>query len=251
LEFASRVACLAAIADAIRAKLNPNPADISSVMDDISKLLDTSITGVAMPSKAAPVMDLSKIDFEALRKRFKESKHKNTDLEVLKAAIHAQLERLIRLNKTRTDFQAKFEELIESYNAGSLNIEDLFNELLSLSRTLSEEQQRHVREHMTEEELVVFDILTRPAPDLSTEERAEVKKVAKQLLERLKELLVLDWRKRQAARARVEDAIKDLLDTGLPSAYSTDLYKQKCSALFEHFYESYPERDANVYTAPA
>jgi hypothetical protein len=30
---------------------------------------------------------------------------------------------------------------------------------------------------MTEEELVVFDILTRPAPELSTEERAEVKKV--------------------------------------------------------------------------
>jgi hypothetical protein len=29
------------------------------------------------------------------RKRFKESKHKNTDLEVLKAAIRAQLEKLI------------------------------------------------------------------------------------------------------------------------------------------------------------
>ena len=34
-------------------------------------------------------MDLTKIDFEALRSRFKESKHKNTDLEVLKAAIRA------------------------------------------------------------------------------------------------------------------------------------------------------------------
>lgn len=249
LGFAGRVACLAAIADAIRAKLNPNPADISGVMGDISKLLDTSITGVAMPAKPAAVMDLSKIDFETLRKRFKESKHKNTDLEVLKAAIRAQLEKLIRLNRTRTDFRAKFEELIESYNAGSLNIEDLFNELVALSRTLGEEQQRHVREHMTEEELVVFDILTRPAPELSTEERTEVKKVAKQLLERLKALLVLDWRKRQAARARVEDAIKDLLDSGLPRAYSTDLYKQKCSAVFEHFYESYPESDANIYTA--
>jgi len=191
---------------------------------------------------------LSKIDFEALRKRFTESKHKNTDLEVLKAAIRAQLEKLIRLNKTRTDFRAKFEELLESYNAGSLNIEQMFNDLVALSGALSEEQQRHVREHMTEEELVVFDILIRPAPELSTEERAEVKKVARQLLERLKELLVLDWRKRLAARARVEDAIKDLLDTGLPRAYSTDLYKQKCSAIFEHFYESYPERDANVYT---
>ncbi len=249
LEFASSTACLAAIAGAIRAKLNPNPADISGVMGDIGKLLDASITGVAMPSKPTPLMDLSKIDFEALGKRFKQSKHKNTDLEVLKAAIRANLEKLIRLNKTRSDFREKFEELIESYNAGSRNIEDLFNELLALSRTLSEEEHRHIREHMTEEELVVFDILTRPAPELSTEERAEVKKVAKQLLERLRELLVLDWRKRQSARARVEDAIKDLLDTGLPRAYSTDFYKQKCSAVFEHFYESYPERDANVYIA--
>ena len=249
VEFTSVAACLAAIAGAIRAKLNPNPADISAVMGDITKLLDTSITGVAMPSKPAPIMDLSKIDFEALRKRFKESKHKNTDLEVLKAAIRAQIERLVRLNKTRADFQEKFEELIESYNAGSRNIEDLFNELLALGRTLSEEELRHVREHMTEEELVVFDILTRPAPELSTEERVEVKKVAKQLLERLKELLVLDWRKRQSARARVEDAINEALDEGLPRAYSTDLYKRKCSAVFEHFYESYPERDTNVYAA--
>jgi len=31
LEFAGRAACTATIADAIRAKLNPNPADISAV----------------------------------------------------------------------------------------------------------------------------------------------------------------------------------------------------------------------------
>ena len=37
---------------------------------------------------------------------------------------------------------------------------------------------------------MVFDSLIRPAPELSTEERVEVKKVARQLLERLKELLV-------------------------------------------------------------
>lgn len=57
----------------------------------------------------------------------------------------------------------KFEALIEAYNAGSRNIEELFEELLRLSRNLSEEQQRHVRENMTEEELVVFDIPDRIA----------------------------------------------------------------------------------------
>ena len=94
------VSCLAAIADAIRAKLNPNPANISEVMADIGALLDLSITGVSMP-KGEKLLDLSKIDFDALRNKFSQAKHKNTDLEVLKAAVRVQLERLVRLNKTR------------------------------------------------------------------------------------------------------------------------------------------------------
>jgi type I restriction enzyme R subunit len=247
VEFSGRVACIIAIAAAIRTKLNPNRPDITEVMGDIAKLLDASITGVDMPVKPAPVMDLSKIDFEALRSRFKESKHKNTELEVLKAAIRAQLEKLIRLNKTRADFAKKFEELIESYNTGSRNIGELFEELVKLSRNLSEEQQRHVRENMSEEELVIFDILTRPAPELSAEERAEVKKVAHELLARLKQLLVLNWRQKSSARSQLKLAIEDVLDTGLPRAYDKPLYQQKCAVLFEHVYESYPERDAGVY----
>jgi type I restriction enzyme R subunit len=249
LEFAGRAACLAAIADAIRTKLNPNPADITEVMGDIGKLLDASITGVDMPAKPAPVMDLSKIDFKALRSRFKESKHKNTDLEVLKAAIRAQLEKLISLNKTRADFAEKFEELIESYNQGSQSIEGLFEELLKLSRNLNQEQERHVRENMTEEELVIFDILTRPAPELSADERAEVKKVARELLNKMKLLLVLNWRQKSTARSQLKLTIEDVLDTGLPRTYTPELYRQKCSALFEHVYECYPERDTGIYAA--
>jgi type I restriction enzyme R subunit len=119
--------------------------------------------------------------------------------------------------------------------------------LLKLSRNLSAEQQRHVRENMTEEELVIFDILTRPAPELSADERAEVKKVATLLLDRIKALLVLNWRQKSTARSQLKLTIEDVLDTGLPRAYDTPLYAQKCSALFEHIYERYPERDAGVF----
>ncbi|CAK0740345.1 type I restriction enzyme, R subunit [Gammaproteobacteria bacterium] len=241
LAFFARIACLSAIADAIRAKLNPGPADISAVMASINQLLDASITGVDMPTESSRAIDLSKIDFEALDQRFKKSRHKNTDLEVLKAAIRAKLEEMIRVNRTRIDFLEKFEALIESYNSGSRNIDDLFEELLQLSRTLSEEQHRHIRENMTEEELVIFDILTRPAPELGSEERAEVKKVARELLEKIKQLLVINWRQKSAARARLRLVIENTLDEGLPRAYSPPLYQQKCGALFEHFYEHYAE----------
>ncbi|MBK5255460.1 MAG: DUF3387 domain-containing protein, partial [Vicinamibacteria bacterium] len=251
LEFFTRVSCIGAIAAAIRSKLNPSPADISEVMGGIRGLLDESISGVRAAEPDGTAIDLSKIDFRAPAAKFKQSEHKNTDLEVLKAAVRAQLEMLIRLNKMRANFQEKFEELIAAYNAGSKNIEQVFEELLALSRDLSAEQQRHVRESMSEEELVIFDILTRPAPELSTEERGEVKKVARDLLARLKLLLVLNWRQKSSARSQLKIAIEDVLDSGLPRAYDKTLYARKCTAVFEHVFESYPERDVGVYATQA
>jgi type I restriction enzyme R subunit len=70
--------------------------------------------------------------------------------------------------------------------------------------------------------------------------------VAKDLLARLKTLLVLNWRQKSAARSSLKLAIEDTLDN-LPKGYNRPLYAQKCSALFEHVYESYPERNAGVY----
>jgi type I restriction enzyme R subunit len=246
IEFSVRVAGILTLAGAIRVKLSPNPPDIATILAQITDLLDESITGLTIRQGGPPAIDLSKINFEALAQRFKKSKHKNTDLEALKAAIQAKLEKLVRLNRTRADFAEKFEALIESYNNGSRNIEQLFEELLKLSNSLNDEQERHVRENLSEEELVIFDILTRPAPELSTAEREEVKKVAKELLTRLKTLLVLNWRQKSAARSSLKLAIEDTLDT-LPESYDRPLFAQKCTAVFEHVYESYPERNAGVY----
>jgi type I restriction enzyme, R subunit len=96
-----------------------------------------------------------------------------------------------------------------------------------ISRALTDEQQRHVQEQLSEDELTVFDILTRPGPNLTTEERNEVRKVACQLLLRLKVAASFNWRQTAQARARVRLAIEDEIDEGLPKKYSAELYKQK------------------------
>jgi type I restriction enzyme R subunit len=249
IEFASRCGCLAAIAEEIRTTVDP--PDISHVLQGIQELLDQSIATVpfTIGDEKGGFFDLSKIDFEALGKKFDKKKPSNTDLERLKAAVKAQLERMVLLNRTRADYLEKFQELIDGYNAGSRNIEEIFKELLALSNILTEEQSRHVRERLSEEELTIFDILTRPGPDLTSDEREEVKKVAKQLLAKLKDLLVLGWRLKVGARAQVRLAIEDALDDGLPRAYSKDLYQTKCTAVFEHVYESYQGEGKSVYTA--
>jgi type I restriction enzyme R subunit len=66
-------------------------------------------------------------------------------------------------------------------------------------------------------------------------------------LARLKELLVLNWRQKATARSQLKLTIEDTLDSGLPRAYSPEIYQSKCSAVFEHLYEKYPERNAGVY----
>ena len=71
-----------------------------------------------------------------------------------------------------------------------------------------------------------------------------LEKRARELLARLKALLVLNWRQKASARSQLKLTIEDTLDTGLPRPYTPDLYRQKCSALFEHVYESYAERNA-------
>ncbi len=91
--------------------------DISEAIAKVNDLLDESIAAdgyIRSEPHGRGIIDLAKIDFDALAKRFKQSKKKNVDLEQLKAAIRAQLNKLIRLNRTRADYLTKFEELIES-----------------------------------------------------------------------------------------------------------------------------------------
>ncbi len=93
------------------------------------------------------------------------------------------------------DLVERFEKLVADYNAGSINTETFFKELLKFSHALTEEEARSLSEGLTEEQLAIFDLLIRPAPNLSKAEEVQVKKVAEELLAVLKrDKIVLDWR---------------------------------------------------------
>ena len=247
-EFAGTVGVLNTIAASIREKLYPNPPDISAVMGQIGQVLDQSITGIAIRDQGPPSIDLSKIDFQALADKFKKKRNKKTELEELKALIAAHLARMVQLNPTRADFREKFEALIASYNAGSRSVEEIYKQLLQLSLQLSQEQQRHIRENLSEEELAMFDILLQSAPNLSDSDRAKVKQSARELVERIKALLVLNWQQKSSARAKLKLQIQEALDIGLPRAYTPELYQQKCEAVFAHIEKAYPERELSIYS---
>ncbi len=253
-EFGEAVAPVQVIAGQIRA-LTP-PADISQVMQQVESLLDRSIAaeGYLIRETDDPDerwVDLSGVDFDQLAETFK-SGRKRTLNEKLKGKVAQKLMAMVRVNRTRMDYLEAFQALIDAYNAGSLNAESFFQQLVAFAQSLNEEERRGVGEQLDEEELALFDLLTKPQIDLTDTERDKVKATARELLATLKAgKLVLDWRKRQQARAEVRVTIEKVLDSGLPRAYGPELFEEKTAAVFQHIYDAYYGAGRSVYAAAA
>jgi type I restriction enzyme, R subunit len=95
---------------------------------------------------------------------------------------------------------------------------------------LNEEEKRAMGEQLDEEELALFEA------------------TARDLLKTLKTWkLVLDWRKRQQARAEVRVTIEKVLDQGLPGIYAPELFEQKTTAVFQHVYDAYYGAGRSAY----
>ncbi len=129
--------------------------------------------------------------------------------------------------------------MIDEYNSGAINVEVFFGRLVEFTKALDEEDKRTIAEQLSDEELAIFDLLTKPEMSLTKKEKELVKKVARELLATLKrEKLVIDWRTKQQARAAVQLAIQDTLDA-LPPSFERPVYAQKCELIYQHVYDSY------------
>ena len=236
------------------------PEDIGSVMAEVERLVDMSIVArryVIRETKAeygeGRYLDLSKIDFDALREKFATS-YKHTEAEKLRSAIASKINTMLKLNKGRINYQEKFEQIIADYNAGSSNVDIFYTQLLDFVHDdLQAEEKRHLAEQLSEEELTVFDMLMKSEENgvaLTESEQEQVKKVVRTLLETLKHgKLILDWRKKQQAQAAVKKTVRDTLRQELPPAYSQQLRELKWQEIFQHIYESYDGDGKSIYVA--
>jgi type I restriction enzyme R subunit len=250
-EFSRLRAVTKFLADAI-AEYTERP-DVAGVMGRVEQLLDESIAAneyLIPENEAEALFDLGAVDWAGLEEAFKQGRPR-TAAQRLRSLMSAQIAALVRLNPMRVDLVERFEKLVADYNAGSMNVEAFFQELLAFKKTLTEEEARALSEGLDEERLAVFDLLMRPAPELSEAEKTQVKKVADELLSTLKHgKLVLDWRKQQATRAAVHVAVEETLDR-LPEAFTRQIYAQKCDAVYQHVFDSYWDDGHSVYELAA
>lgn len=221
--------------------------EVKKLAQQVEELLNESINLKSYEIKAGEKLDLSKIDFEELQRRILKEK-KLALLEKLKATITSKLSVMLRINDMRKHFQEKFERIIDEYNAGKLTMEQMYIQLVALTNDLTAEEKRHLDENLSEEELAILDILTKPEPKLSKKEFEIVKAAAQKLVMVIKkEKLVLNWRKKQSTRAKVKEAIETICDEALPKIYDKELFQEKCNHLYDHFYDCYNNANDNIY----
>ena len=235
------------IASRIREVIDED-TDISQVKKDLESLLDRSIRAGEYVIKNTPKLkDLSKIDFEDLRKFFDDSDTKNIEAEHLSVELEKKIKEMVRKNKLRKYFLDRLNKLLREYNSGSHDLDVFFNQLIELAKELSKEDARAVSENLTEEELAVFDILRKE--NLNPAETDQVKKATKELLAKLKkEKLVLDWKKKQETQADVKITIQKILYDELPEpTYSEEDCEDRTQKVYFHVYDNYVDEKVNIY----
>ncbi|WP_245509480.1 type I restriction enzyme endonuclease domain-containing protein [Bradyrhizobium vignae] len=239
------VATLHVIAEAIRGKLGP--VDISAVSAKIEALLDEKIEGVAITApiiegdEAGGRVDLSAIDFDKLAKLF--SSRPRTAAEQLRSEVEAKAHHMAERNPTRVHLVEKLEKLVEAYNLGTVQVEAFFEALKALAAEMDEEERRAARENLSEDELAIFDLLTKPEPKLTKAQEAAVKKVARDLLEKLQEqLAVAEWQNKQQTRAAIQSTIRFTLNELPEDPYPESVWNEKVNAVWAFIFSRRQER---------
>lgn len=239
-DFYHEVTAVRVIASRIR-DVGSQSIDVSQVKKDLEDLLDKSIqAGEYVIPQHKKVKDLSKLDADALHKFFAKLDNKNIQADAMSAELQAKIEEMIRKNKKRAKFMERLISLLQEYNSGAHDVDQLFDDLIDLAKDLDKEEQRAVSENLTEDELAIFDLLIKD--NLNPDEVTEIKGATHELLTNLKPLLVPHWREFETNRAEVKIAITDLLFNKLPEpTYSEKDCELKGFEVYNFVYERYFE----------
>lgn len=186
--------------------------------------------------------DISKIDFDLLRREFAKRHDKNLVMKDIQDLLQERIARMVSANPSRINFYEKYQEIIHNYNAeqNRASIEKTFEDLMHLTEELSEEEKRYIKEGFeNDEQLSLYDILFKD--DLSKEDIKKLKNVAKDLLGKIKSMLkTMDHPfDKQETKASIAITIRDLLWQELPESYSDESITYYRDAVFNYISQQY------------
>ncbi|WP_312820505.1 type I restriction endonuclease subunit R [Kaistella carnis] len=227
--------------DAIYNKLNQKTksADVTEIIMKLQSVVNDSIVIDTVSEPINIAIDLSNLDADALRKAFEKVQRKNELVYDLNKAVENKLEQMLKENPLRMDFYDRYKEIVEAYNNGKSEAElkRSFEQLTAFIQTLSKEEKRAYLENLDEPTLSIFDLLIQNK-ELSKSEREQVKKVAKDTLEKLQneKLNIPNWKESREMKAGIKTTIYDQLLWLPEDKYTDEEVSLKSLAVYQHVY---------------
>lgn len=247
--FLKRYSAIEAIYNGLNQKVKK--ADISDIVLQLQRVVDENIEIEQDLTKDDVYIDLSRLDFDMLKKAYEKISSKNTMVYDLQKAIDQKLKKMLAENPLRLEYYEQYLKIIDEYNRGkdAQTTKKVFKDLVELLDKLSEEDTRAVKEGLDEETLAIFDLLKKE--NLTKKELEDVKKVAKKMLEMLKaqKLKVMRWRESEQVKAQVNTTIHDHLLYLPKEGYTDDEVEAKATDVYQHIYSNYYGGGESVYNS--
>ena len=219
--------------------------DTTDLMVEINRIINENVE-IEEPEEGlveSRQFDISRIDFDLLAAEFAKVKRKNLMIKDLGDLLQDRLAKMMSVNPSRVDYYVRYMGIIEMYNSEQdrTTIEKTFMELMDLAKSMSEEEQRYVREGFSsDEELSIYDLLF--SDNLSKDDITKIKKMSIDLLQKIKARIAeMDhWTDKQETRAAVDILIRDILFEEIPDSMfdRLDAYRR---AIYEHVYTHYKQ----------
>lgn len=100
---------------------------------------------------------------------------------------------------------------INAYLNGMLTNEEVISEMLKLAKQLAEAHKEGEQLGFTADELAFYDALTKPQAIKDFYENEELIAITKELADTLRKNKMIDWQRKESARAKMRTLIKRLL----------------------------------------
>lgn len=149
---------------------------------------------------------------EEYMEKIRRMKHKNIAVEMLRKLLENNIHVFARTGVVKSQlFSEKMQKLLKMYNNRLITSAEVIEELLNLSKEMTEAYKAGDEKGLTTEELAFYDaLIADPEVHRKMQDKVLIE-IAQELTELIRRSRTVDWDKKESARAYMRTQVKHLL----------------------------------------
>jgi type I restriction enzyme, R subunit len=156
---------------------------------------------------------------------------KNLALEALKKLLNGEIKSKAKRNVVESRaFSERLEQAVARYHANAISTVEMMQALIDLAKDLRASAARGETEGLSDEELAFYDALAQNETAVEVMGNEQLRVIAHELLEQVRNNVTVDWHKKESARAKMRVLVRRILKR---FGYPPDLSQEAVQVVLE------------------